>query len=141
MPKIRLLLAALALLLGADRLSAQGYVVIVNAANPVTSIKRDKANAIFLRRVARWDDGRPAAPVNLSRGAAARESFSKAVHGRGVQAIESHWQQQIFAGRESPPAERDSDEAVIAFVRANPGAIGYVSPSAAVGDVKVVTVN
>jgi ABC-type phosphate transport system substrate-binding protein len=142
MSMIRIALVALALLVGAAPVSAQAHVVIVNAANPVTSLKKDKANGIFLRRVSRWDDGRAVMPVNLPRTASARESFSKAVHGRGVSAIESHWQQQIFAGKEAPPAEREDDAAVIAYVRANPGAIGYVSANANLGgDVKVVTVN
>ena len=142
MPRLRLLLAALVLVLGGERLSAQGYVVVVNAANPVTSITKDRANAIFLKRVSQWENGTPAVPVNLPREAAPREAFTRHVHGKSVNAVESYWQQQIFAGKEAPPTQRQSDAEVIAFVRATPGAIGYVSSAAAVsGDVKVVTVN
>ena len=142
MSKIRILLAVLALTLGAGRLSAQAYVVVVNAANPVSSLNKDKANAVFMKRVTRWDNGAPVVPVNLDRSSSTREAFTRAVHGRTVNAVESYWQQQIFAGKEAPPTTRGSDAEVVAFVRANPGAVGYVSSAAAVGsDVKVIPVN
>ena len=141
MSKIRVALAMLALAFGAARAEAQGYVVVVNAANPVTSIKKDRANGMFLKRIARWENGSPVVPVNLDRASATREAFSRAVHGKSVNAIESNWQQQIFAGREAPPAQRNGDAEVLAFVRANPGAIGYVSENAQLGsDVKVVPI-
>ena len=142
MSKIRIALAVLALALGAERAAAQGYVVVVNAANPVGSMKKDRVNALFLKRVMRWDDGKPVVPVNLDRASATREAFTRAVHGKTVSAIESNWQQQIFAGREAPPTQRNSDAEVLAFVRANPGAIGYVSENATLGsEVKAVQIN
>jgi ABC-type phosphate transport system substrate-binding protein len=141
MSKIRIALAVLALALGAERAAAQSYVVVVNAANPVASIKKDRVNGLFLKRITRWDDGTSVVPVNLDRTSATREAFSRAVHGKSVSAIESNWQQQIFAGREAPPAERHGDAEVLAFVRANPGAIGYVSANAGLGaDVKAVPI-
>jgi ABC-type phosphate transport system substrate-binding protein len=141
MSKIRVALAMVALVFGAARTEAQGYVVVVNATNPVTSIKKDRVNGLFLKRIARWDNGSPVLPVNLDRASATREAFSRAVHGKSVNAIESNWQQQIFAGREAPPAQRNGDAEVLAFVRANPGAIGYVSESASLGsDVKAIPI-
>jgi ABC-type phosphate transport system substrate-binding protein len=142
MSKIRVVLAVLALMLGADRLSAQGYVVVVNAANPTTSLKKDKANSIFLKRIARWDDGSAVVPVNLNGSSTTRDAFSRVVHGKRASAIEAFWQQQIFAGKEAPPVERTGDSDVLAFVRANPGAIGYVSAATSLGsDVRAITIN
>ena len=141
MSKIRVALAVVALAFGAARAEAQGFVVVVNAANPVKSLKNDRVNGLFLKRITRWDDGSPVLPVNLDRASATREAFTRAVHGKSVSAIESSWQQQIFAGREAPPAQRNDDAEVLAFVRANRGAIGYVSESAALGsDVKAVPI-
>lgn len=137
----RVVVAVVALVLGASRVEAQGYVVVVNAANPVTSIKKDRANGIFLKRVTRWDDGAPVLPVNLEPSSSTREAFTRAVHGKGVSAIESNWQQQIFAGKDAPPPQRSSEAEVLAFVRANPGAIGYVRAGAPLGDdVKAIPV-
>ena len=142
MTRLRIFLAAVALVLGTQTAMAQGFVVVVNGANPITSISKQQANAIFLKRTTRWDDGTPIAPVNLDRGSATREQFSKAVHGRAVSAIEAAWQQQIFAGKEAPPPTRDSESDVLAFVRANAGAVGYVRSGTSLGDgVKAVPVN
>jgi hypothetical protein len=69
-----------------------------------------------------------------------RAEFSKSVHGKAVGSVVAFWQQQIFAGRDVPPAEKAGDEAVLAFVRANPGAVGYVSPAANTAGVKVLEV-
>jgi hypothetical protein len=46
----------------------------------------------------------------------------------------------VFSGRDTPPAIKASDASVLEFVRANPGAIGYVSPGADLAGVKVVSV-
>ena len=70
----------------------------------------------------------------------ARAVFTKIVHGKPVSAIASYWQQQIFAGREVPPAEKAGDAAVLAFVKANPGAIGYISAGVTADGVKLLTI-
>ena len=70
----------------------------------------------------------------------ARAAFSEAVIGRSVGAIEIYWQQQIFSGKEVPPATKSSDDDMVAFVKSNPGAIGYVSGGASTAGVKVVEV-
>lgn len=118
---------------------AQGYVVIVNGGNAVKSLSKEQLTSIFLKKTVKWDGGAVIAPVDQDKSSKVRESFTKAVHGRSVSAVDSYWQQQIFAGKDVPPPERDSDADVIAFVKANPNAIGYVSAGSAVpADVKVL---
>ena len=55
-------------------------------------------------------------------------------------AISSYWAQRIFSGRDVPPPELDSDEAVIEYVLKNRGAVGYVSPSAKLERAKVLPI-
>jgi ABC-type phosphate transport system substrate-binding protein len=118
---------------------AQGYVVIVNGGNTVKSLSREQLTSIFLKKTAKWDGGAAIAPVDQDKSSKVRESFTKAVHGRSVSAVDSYWQQQIFAGKDVPPPERSSDTDVIAYVRSNPNAIGYVSAGSTVpADVKVL---
>ena len=69
-----------------------------------------------------------------------RIALRRRVHGKPISAIASYWQQQIFAGGELPPAAKSSDDEVIAFVRATPGGIGYVSAGASLTGVKAVTI-
>ena len=143
---MRSLICALTLAMtlgGAQNAAAQadGYAVVVSASNPITSLKRDEASKLFLKKTAKWSDGRDVAPVDQPEGSPVREAFTKAVMKKSVAAVKSYWQQQIFSGRNVPPAERASDGDVLNFVRANPAAIGYVSVTAQVGSgVKVVSV-
>jgi hypothetical protein len=58
-----------------------------------------------------------------------------------VNAIASYWQQQIFAGKDVPPPEQATEADVLAFVRDNAGAVGYVAAGTALGaGVRAVTV-
>jgi ABC-type phosphate transport system substrate-binding protein len=132
---------AVAVAITAQRASAVDFVVIVNAANPVSSLSKDQTSKMFLKKVLKWEDGAAVVPVDQAQGAAVRAAFSQAIHGRSASAIASYWQQQIFAGKDLPPVEKSGDAAIIAFVKANPGAIGYISASAPVKDVKVLVVN
>jgi ABC-type phosphate transport system substrate-binding protein len=59
-----------------------------------------------------------------------RKQFTREIHGRQVTSVKSYWQQMIFSGRDVPPPEKASDAEVLAFVAANPNAIGYVSAAA-----------
>lgn len=116
------------------------YQVIVNSAAGMTEISAADLSKIFLKKSAKLPSGEAAKPVDMPPSSATREAFSKAVHGRGAAQVESYWQQQIFAGKDVPPDVKGSDADVVAFVSANPGAIGYVSAGASVSGVKVVKV-
>jgi len=126
-------IAGLCLLLGAalgalprPAAGAEPFVVIVNAANPVSAVTGDQLSALFLKKLTQWSGGLPAVPVDLGAEAAARESFSRAVHHKGTGAVKAYWQQLIFSGRDVPPPEKGSAREVIAFVAANRGGVGYV---------------
>lgn len=130
----------LLLLVGIHPTSAsETYKVIVNAANPVSSMKKDQVSRFFLKKVAKWDNGQAVLPVDLPKTSAGRQAFSIEIHGKPVKAIESYWQQKIFSGRDVPPLEKASDAQVLAYVKANSGAIGYVSAASGVGGVKILT--
>lgn len=116
------------------------FLVVVNAKNPSTALDRDFVKDAFLKKATRWPDGSVIKPIDLSPSSPVRERFSNDVLKRSVTAVKSYWQQMIFSGRDVPPAEVSSDEDVIKFVVANPGAIGYVSGRARLGDARAVTV-
>ena len=118
---------------------AKSYKVIVNPSNPVSSISREDVSRIFLKKTTKFSDGRGASPVDLPANSPTRESFSKDVHGKSSSAVDAYWQQLIFSGRDIPPAQK-SESGVLDFVRSNGNAIGYVSPGADTGGVKVINV-
>jgi hypothetical protein len=103
------------------------FVIIVNAHNPVKSADRAFVADAFLKKTSRWNTGEALHPGDLRASAAARRAFSSAVLQRSVAAVRSYWQQSIFSGRDVPPPELDSDEAMLRFVAKYSGAVGYVS--------------
>lgn len=119
---------------------AKGYKLIVNKANPAPGLSKSKIAMMFMKMREKWDDGQAVEPVDQVPSAPVRESFSKDVHNRDVAAVQTAWQRAIFAGRGTPPPEKASDEEVISFVAAHPGAIGYVGEAAALDKVKVLEV-
>jgi len=120
--------------------SAPEFRVLVNPENPVSSLSRDFITDAFLKRTTRWHDGETARPVDQRADAAVRKSFSDSVLRRSVSAIKRYWQQRIFSGRDLPPPELESDDAVVAYVLKHRGAIGYVTTSAKLGRAKSVSI-
>jgi len=119
---------------------AAGYKVIVNNGNDTSSLAKKDLVQYFLKKTAKWSDGTPVVAVDQTEKSAARERFTLEIHGKSVSAVKSYWQQQIFSGRDVPPVEKSSDAEVIAFVRNNRDAVGYVSEETPVSGVKVIDV-
>jgi ABC-type phosphate transport system substrate-binding protein len=135
MKRIVMALVAVALMSASGRAEAQGFIVVVNAANPASELSKGDVSNAFMKK------GSQLVAVDLDKASAVRDAFSKAIHGRPAAAVLSHWQQQIFAGRDVPPPERASDAEVLAFVRGNPNGIGYVAAGTSLGEgVKAVAV-
>jgi ABC-type phosphate transport system substrate-binding protein len=116
-----------------------GFVVVVNAANPVDALPRSEVSALFLKRTTAWPNGQHVEPVDRADGAV-RDRFCNDVHGRSAGTIKTYWARLVFSGRDTPPVAKATDEDVVAFVRSNPGAVGYVAPGAAGAGVKVLKV-
>jgi ABC-type phosphate transport system substrate-binding protein len=135
---------SLGLLLSAHpvaRGAPSGFKVIVSASNTVTSLPASEVSQFFLKRATKWRAGAAVAPVDLPVASPVRDEFSRAVHGRPASAIDGFWTKQIFSGSGVPPLIAGSEREVVAFVRQNAGAIGYVSAEASVGEgVKVLDV-
>lgn len=132
--------ACLLALPSATPLAAQDFKVIVNSANPIGDISAAALSKIFLKESAGFPGGGSATPVDQGKSSAVRAAFSKRIIGRPVSAVDTYWQQQIFSGKDVPPAAKASDDDVIAFVKSTPGAIGYISAGASTAGVKVIDV-
>jgi ABC-type phosphate transport system substrate-binding protein len=126
----RLLAASLVLaglLSGPSRAADLAFVVIAAPGTPEHRLTRDALARIFLRKQVLWENGTRVQPVNLPAGSALRRSFSHAVLGSMPEGLEDYWRDMYFHGV-LPPHVLASEEAVVLFVAATPGAIGYVSP-------------
>lgn len=117
-----------------------GFVLIVNAANPLSALSRDDVSRLFLLKRTRWSFGERARPVDQAESSPVRRKFSESVHRMDVPNVKGFWQEIVFSGRGEPPPERASDGDVVAFVKANRGAIGYVTVGATSPGVKIIAV-
>jgi ABC-type phosphate transport system substrate-binding protein len=136
------LVAVLALLATASpALAEEGvFQVVVHPDNPAESVTRKQLAELFLKKVTRWPDGAPVRPVEPPETSLTRAYFLSDVIGKSAFAVKMFWQKRVYAGREVPPVEKPSDAEVLAYVRANHGAIGYVARETDVSGVKVLAV-
>lgn len=134
------ILASIASVVSAERQVTDEVVVIVHPQNASGSLSKEFLRQAFLKQVTRWEDDETIRPVDLPASSGARRRFSEHILGRSVEAVKSYWQQRIFSGRDIPPPELTSDEAVVGYVKEHPGAIGYVSSGAELRAAKVVAV-
>jgi ABC-type phosphate transport system substrate-binding protein len=121
---------ALLLLLGPALVAlpaSEPFLVVVNEANRTTALPASEISKLFLKKVGQWPSGEKVLPVDLPEQSPVRETFSRAVHAKSTAAVKAYWQRMIFSGRDVPPLEKGSAAEVIAYVRDNPGAIGYVA--------------
>jgi ABC-type phosphate transport system substrate-binding protein len=118
-----------------------GFQVVVHPSNPAQSISHRELSDLFLKKVSRWPNGSAVEPVEPPERSRTRDYFrSDVLGGKSALALKAFWQKRVFAGRDTPPIEKASDEEVVAFVKTTPGAIGYVGSSVAVDGVKVLPV-
>ncbi len=124
LPALSLALLSAAALSVAD---ARSYVVVVNDSNPANAVAAAELARVFRKTVRQWTNGVSITPVDQSFQSAVRLRFSQDVLGRSPGQMQEYWLRETYSGGEVPPPVRDSDAAVLEFVRANAGAVGYVS--------------
>ncbi len=116
------------------------FVVIVNPTNVVGVLDRKFVEEAFLKKISHWSNDEAITPVDLAPSSPVRRRFSEEILNRSVEAVKGYWQQRIFAGRDVPPPELETDEDVVRYVLRHPGAVGYVAPTTQLGGARVVAV-
>jgi len=102
-----------------------GFAVIVSSSVKSHHLSRQSLALIYRRRQTFWPDGEHVHPVNLPAKDPLRVAFSRCVLGQSPQDTEDYWRQMYFHGT-LPPYVLASQQAVVLFVAATRGAIGYV---------------
>ena len=133
--------ALVALVLTAQSASAAELVVIVNPANPASTLDAKAVKTHFLRTLAAWSNGEKVRPVDHTGEATQRTAFIIKVLGMSPGELERHFVEKQYASGDNPPTKASDDASVIKLIKSSKGAIGFVSKEAAVAagaDVKVV---
>ena len=114
-----------------------GIDVVVRRGADAGHVDRRELALIYQRKQRFWPDGRRVEPANLPATDPVRHAFSLAVLGHTPEELDDYWRDAYFHG-ELPPHVAASVEAVIRFVVANPGAVGYVPACRADARVTVI---
>jgi len=105
---------------------AQNVVLVANEGVRITEISNADLRAIFMGTKTRFSDGSHAVPVTL-KGGPAHEVFLRNYVGEAPEEFRSQWRKVVFTGQGAMPKAFDSESALIDYVAATPGAVGYVS--------------
>lgn len=111
--------------------------VIVNPSNN-SEISENDISRIFLGKNKSYTNGNSVEPVNTKYGSGVRQEFEDKLIGKSKSQMKAYWSKLIFTGKGKPPKELSSDDEILAFVAANPNAIGYISSAKVNDSVKVI---
>ena len=106
--------------------SAQ-VVVIVNDANPSSSLSQGDVRAYFMKNEPQWENGEKVRPIDQTGSSGARAAFVSSVIGVSDAEFERYWIEKQYQSAEQPPARAPNAEAVITLVKSFEGGIGFVS--------------
>jgi ABC-type phosphate transport system substrate-binding protein len=123
----------------ATRAGGDAIAVIVNKANPITSIAVGDLRPIFQTAKTSWGNSAgDAMPINLPEDNPLRQEFDQVVLGLDPDRIARYWQDRKIRGGARAPTRVSSTSAVLKVVSSKEGAVGYVKVSEVSATVKVV---
>jgi ABC-type phosphate transport system substrate-binding protein len=137
--KTRWLIVVLGLLGGCSAAHAQDVILVVNKSAQISEISASDLRAIYTGTKTRLSDGSHAVPVTL-KGGPANEVFLRNYLAERPDEFRAQWRKAVFTGQGAMPRAFDSESALIEFVAATPGALGYVSHVSPNENVKVLSV-
>src|SRR5512145_2178162 len=115
----------------------QDFKVIAHPAQVAGALSHAQVSRLFLKKETRWPDGTFVKPVMLA-DERLGEVFYRRVLKKTPGAVYAYWNQMIFSGQDVPPPEKRTVGEVIEYVRANPGAIGFVPAATQLSEVRVI---
>ena len=104
---------------------APAQVLVVVAHPDTPALNEDILQKIYLGKVIEVS-GRPVIPVNLAKGDVSRKAFMEQVMGQDDEKFIAYWTVRRYIGKGSPPREFGTIKEQLEYVRATPGAIGYL---------------
>jgi ABC-type phosphate transport system substrate-binding protein len=130
----------LGLALASAAARAQEVVVVANEGVPISHISSAELRDMFNGVHSGFGNGARIVPV-LLKGGPAHEVFLSHLIGESSDQFRTRWRKATFTGQGSMPKEFSSEAALLEYVAATPGAIGYVSALPGDKYVKVLIVS
>lgn len=131
---LKLLSTSLAL---ASMFAKADMAVVVSIKNPVSALRNDQVEQLFLGKFNAFPDGSQAIAIDLPKGRE-RDAFYQRIAGRSNSQMKAYWSKIVFSGGGQPPKEAISAQDVVNQVGKSANLIGYVDKSAVNKSVKIV---
>ena len=139
MSKIKTLLIASMILMGALSAEAREIAVIINARLPIDSLSLEEVKGIYLGEI-RFIRGNRLKPIDQHESQKIRQDFLKHVLEMSKASYLRHWLHLIFQDSIDAPILHENSAAVIESVRESEEVIGYVWASEAVREERIKVV-
>lgn len=138
----RVLFAVLIVIMsGFTALYAAEPVLIVNTGNSTTELTASEISKIYTGKMSTWSaSGGKIVPVDQNLNSEIAGQFLKDYLKKSNSEYKSMWMSKMLSGAGSAPKALANDAAVIDFVAANSGAVGYIDKASLTGAVKEIQI-
>ncbi len=115
-------------------------VIIVNKSVKNDSFTKAEIRNIFLGTTTEWQNKKKISFYTLNK-LGAHKKFVRQYTRKSPDQFRAFWRRQLFTGKGKIPRSFKTEAEMVKHVAENEGAIGYVSSSASVDNVKLITVS
>jgi len=113
-------------------------MLIIGNLSSVDELSKNDIRKLFTGQNTILKNGKRVVIVELKEGMGGKRQFHDISTARTDAQLASSWSILIFTGKAEAPIEVESYEDVIAIIKENPNAIGYIHESALTDEVKVL---
>ena len=110
---------------------SQDFQVVGNQTG-VSALTQSQLVSVFKPKNNRWDNNKAVIIVLPGTNSPINEKVAQQIYSNSFVAVQKYWLSLVFQGRFNAPYFFNTDEETLNFIRKTPGAIGFVSTSAAV---------
>jgi hypothetical protein len=132
--------ALLAVATAASGQAHADFYVVVQAANSQGALTQKEAVNLFMGRNRSFANGDFALVFDLPRDNAKRAEFYLALTGMSPAQVNSYWARLTFSGQNTPPQAVPDETSMIAVVKRDPTALGWLSKEPVDKQLRVVLV-
>jgi hypothetical protein len=119
-------------------LVAEELFVVVSTESKIESLSKSEVIDLFMGRYVTFPNGVEAKVFDLASKSEVKMLFYKQLVNRSEAQINAYWAMLLFSGRNSPPKETSTPEALISEIKGTVQGIGYISSEDLTDDLKVV---
>jgi len=122
------------------KINPDAVYVVVNSANPQTTISQTGLAAIFNMRLRHWSDESPITVYVLQDEDPLHKTFCKQKLHVFPHQIRKGWNRLVFSGTGQAPVLIETKEEMLKRISDTPGAVGYLSGKDLTADVKILDI-